>query len=290
MAMKKRTEALLELIRLTSTSLPEDVTAALEDALRKEDNSTAASIFETILKNVEMAREGSSPICQDTGTPLFYVTHPAAESTRQLGDDIRGAIREATLLTYLRPNAVDPISGKNSGDNIGRGLPHIEFTEGVDDELRVTLLLKGGGSENVGTQYRLPDGSLKAGRDLEGVRKCVIDAAYQAQGKGCAPGILGVCIGSDRGTGYYQSKRELLRPLDDKNENPSLARLEESILEEINQLGIGPMGLGGKTTILGLNIGALHRLPACYFVTVSYFCWAARRHTATFKDGDVSYD
>ncbi len=147
--MKKRTEALLELIRLTSTSLPEDVTAALEDALKKEDNPTAASIFETILKNVKMAREGSSPICQDTGTPLFYVTHPAAESTRQLGDDIREAIREATRLTYLRPNAVDPISGKNSGDNIGRGLPNIEFAEGVDDELRVTLLLKGGGGENV---------------------------------------------------------------------------------------------------------------------------------------------
>jgi len=288
--MNDRVETLLELVRLTSTSLPDDVTAALEQAREKEDNPTSCRVLETILENVRLARENSSPVCQDTGTPLFFVTHPPGEPTRRLKGEIEEAIREATRRSYLRPNAVDPITGKNSGDNTGKGFPHISFTEGDGEDLRITLLLKGGGSENVGIQYKLPDEPLRAGRDLEGVRRCIIDAAYRAQGRGCAPGILGVCIGSDRGTGYHQSKKELLRSLQAKNEDPALAQLEESALEEVNQLGIGPMGLGGRTTILGLKIGSLHRLPACYFVTVSYFCWAARRHTVTFRKGEVHYD
>jgi fumarate hydratase class I len=288
--MNDRVEALVELVRLTSTNLPDDVTAALEEARKKEENPTANQVLGTILENVRMARETSSPVCQDTGTPLFFVTHPRGESTRQLKVEIEEALREATHRSFLRPNAVDSVTGKNSGDNIGKGFPYISFTEGNGEELRITLMLKGGGSENVGIQYKLPDESLKAGRDLEGVRRCIVDAAYRAQGKGCAPGILGVCIGSDRGSGYHQSKKELLKSILDKNEDPVLAQLEESVLEEINRLGIGPMGLGGKTTILALKIGSLHRLPACYFVTVSYFCWAARRHTVTFGEGEVHYD
>ncbi len=288
--MNDRVEALVELVRLTSTSLPDDVTAALEDARKMEENSTSSQVLETILENVRLARENSTPVCQDTGTPLFFVTHPQGESTRQWKNDIEDAIREATRRAYLRPNAVDSITGKNSGDNIGKGFPHVDFIESDAEEVRVRLLLKGGGSENVGVQYRLPEESLRAGRDLEGVRKCIIDAAYRAQGKGCAPGILGVCIGSDRGSGYIESKKELLRPLRDTNPDPELARIEERVLEEINQLGIGPMGLGGRTTVLGIKICARHRLPACYFVTVSYLCWAARRHTATFGKGEVTYD
>ncbi len=288
--MNERVEALVELIRLTSTCLPEDVTKALEDARNKEDNQTARQIFESILENVRLSRETSSPICQDTGTPLFFVNYPLGESTRHLESEIQEAVREATKRTILRPNAVDSITGKNSGNNIGLGIPHISFHESDGKDLKVTLMLKGGGSENVGIQYKLPDSELKAGRDLEGVRKCILDTAYRAQGKGCAPGILGVCIGADRGSGYYQSKKELLRPLDDTNANPALATLEERVLEEINQLGIGPMGLGGKTTVLGVKIGALHRLPACYFVTVSYLCWAARRHSMTINKGGIHYD
>jgi fumarate hydratase class I len=288
--MNDRVEALVELVRLTSTNLPDDVTAALEDARKKEENPTSSQVLGTILENIRLARENSTPVCQDTGTPLFFVTHPPGEPTRPWKSDIEEAIRESTRRAYLRPNAVDSITGKNSGDNIGKGFPHVDFTERDGENVRVTLLLKGGGSENVGVQYKLPDESLKAGRDLEGVRKCIIDAAYLAQGKGCAPGILGVCIGSDRGSGYMESKKELLRPLQDTNEDPELARLEDQVLGEVNQLGIGPMGLGGRTTVLSVKICARHRLPACYFVTVSYFCWAARRHTATFEQGEVTYD
>jgi fumarate hydratase class I len=288
--MNDRVEALIELIKFTSTNLPDDVTKALEEARKKEENKTAEQIFGAILENVRMSKENSSPICQDTGTPLFFVQYPHGESTRHLESEIQEAVRKATEQTYLRPNAVDSITGKNSGNNIGLGMPHVSFYESDGEDLRIMLMLKGGGSENVAMQYKLPDNALKAGRDLEGVRKCILDTAYQAQGKGCAPGILGVCIGSDRGSGYYQSKKEMLRPLYDTNDNPVLAMLEEKVLSEINQLGIGPMGLGGKTTVLGVKIGALHRVPACYFVTVSYLCWAARRHTMTISKGEVHYD
>jgi fumarate hydratase class I len=288
--MNERVEAFVGLIGRASTVLPGDAIRALEEARKKEDNSTAGQVLDVILENVRMARENSTPICQDTGTPLFFVTHPPTMSTRALEEEIREAVREATRRSFLRPNAVDPVTGKNSGDNTGRGFPHVEFTEAEDNNLRVSLLLKGGGSENVGAQYKLPDGGLEAGRDLEGVRRCVIDAAQRAQGKGCAPGVLGVCIGGDRGSGYLHSKEVLLRPIQDRNDDPEIAALEERLIGDINSLGIGPMGLGGRTTVLGVKVGVIHRLPACYFVTISYLCWAARRHTMVIRSGEAQYD
>jgi fumarate hydratase class I len=146
-------------------------------------------------------------------------------------------------------------------------------------------VLKGGGCENVGAQYSLPNEKLKANRDLDGCRKVILDAVLQAQGKGCGPGILGICIGGDRATGYEHSKQQFLRKLDDENENPELNRLEQDILQTANKLGIGPMGFGGKTTLLGAKVGVLNRLPASYFVSVSYMCWAYRRQGVTLKPG-----
>jgi fumarate hydratase class I len=150
-------------------------------------------------------------------------------------------------------------------------------------------MLKGGGCENVGAQYSLPNAALGAGRDLAGVRKVVLDAVYKAQGKGCAPGILGVAIGGDRGSSYYGSKEVLFKHMDESSSDPKLAELEERLTTESNQLGIGPMGFGGKTTVLGTKITGLHRLPASYFVTVSYMCWAYRRRRMTYKNDEVSY-
>jgi fumarate hydratase class I len=150
-------------------------------------------------------------------------------------------------------------------------------------------LLKGGGSENVGFQYSLPHGALNAGRDLDGVRKVVLEGVFKAQGKGCGPGILGVGIGGDRPHSYWVSKEQLFRPLDDVNPDPRLAELEERILREGNELGIGPMGFGGNTTLLGVKVGSAHRLPASFFVSVSYLCWAARRKTMTVRNGEVEY-
>jgi fumarate hydratase class I len=285
------TEHVLELVRLTSTDLPPDAETALHKAHQLEaEGSAAKDVFATLISNVEMSRTQSTPICQDTGTPLFYVQYPAGWSTRELTTQIRNAVADATKRAYLRPNAVHSITGKNSGNNLGdEHYPTIHFEEVEGDTLTIDLILKGGGCENVGAQYSLPDSKLGAGRDLEGVRKVVLDAVYNAQGQGCAPGILGVAIGGDHGSSYLASKEALLRQLDDKNPDAQLAQLEERITDEANQLGIGSMGFGGKVTVLGTKIKSLHRLPASFFVTISYMCWAYRRRKMTLTGDQVVY-
>jgi fumarate hydratase class I len=280
------TETFVELIRRASTQLPADVVEALEEGRNGEEGGGLACIaLDTVLSNVDMAREGSAPICQDTGTPVVWIHYPVGVSTRKLKEDFEAAVREATSLRYLRPNAVNTLSGANTGDGAGRGIPFLHFEEWDEPRVEVRMILKGGGSENVGTQYKLPDGRLGAGRDLEGVRRAVLDAVFQAQGKGCAPGVLGVCVGGDRVSAFEESKRQLLRPLKDTNPVPELAELEERLLAEGNELGIGPMGFGGNTTLLAVKIGVLDRLPACYFVTVSYMCWADRKAAVSIDEG-----
>jgi fumarate hydratase class I len=291
--MKDYTDDILELIRRTSTSLPVDVEERLKAAVEKEEPGSAArGTLETIMKNVELAREQSTPICQDTGTPIFYVHYPEGWSTRKLKEQIRAALAEATKRSYMRPNAVDAVYDKNSGNNLGGDdFPSIHFDEvDADQPLIIELMLKGGGCENVGAQYSLPNAGLGAGRDLKGVRKVVLDAVYKAQGKGCAPGILGVAIGGDRGTSYAKSKEVLYDKIGTRNPDEKLAALEEQLTEEANQMGIGPMGFGGKTTVIDTKITGLHRLPASYYVSVSYMCWAYRRRKMTVTGDEVVYD
>ncbi len=286
----KLVEPVEELIRRTTSTLPTDVRNALEKARDNEDGA-AKNILSLILANVDTATKESKPMCQDTGALVFYVDHGPAFKPSHLKEIIEKATAQATQKNYLRPNAVDPVSGENTGNNIGIGLPYIHFHAIEEDKLVLRLMQKGGGSENVGAQYRLPDSELKAGRDLEGVRRCVIDAVYQAQGQGCAPaGCIGVGIGGDRGTSFLESKEQLFRKLDDTNPDKDLSALESRLYEELNSLGIGPMGLGGKTTTMGVKIGKRHRLPACFFVSVSYICWAFRRGVMTFQNQEVTYE
>ncbi len=291
--MQDLTQEILELVRRTSTDLPADVEAKLRASYADEEPGSAAQgALDTILKNVDLARKNSTPICQDTGTLLFYVHYPEGLSTRKLKKQIQDAVVEATKLNYLRPNSVNTITGKNTGDNSGDDYyPTIHFEE-VDENLPLTmeLMLKGGGCENVGAQYKLPNTEMGAGRDLAGVRKVVLDAVHQAQGKGCAPGVLGVAIGGDRGGSYLASKETLLGKIGEENPNPELNAMENQITEEVNQMGIGPMGFGGKTTVLDTKIKGLHRLPASYFVSVSYMCWAYRRRKMTVNGTEISYD
>ncbi len=290
--MQDLTPHILELVRLASTDLPPDVEAALRKALEQEQPGSAArGALETILKNVELSRQHSTPICQDTGTPIFYVYYPAGWSTRLLRRQIEEAVVQATKKSYLRPNSVDSLSGKNSGDNLGGShFPSLHFEEVEGDTLIIDLMLKGGGCENVGAQYSLPDDALNAGRDLAGVRKAVLEAVYRAQGQGCAPGVLGVAIGGDRGSSYAASKEVLFRKLGEASPEPQLAALETRLTGEANQLGIGPMGFGGQTTVLATNINSLNRLPASFFVTISYMCWAFRRRRMTWKEDAASYE
>jgi len=290
--MRDLKNEIVELIRRTSSSLPRDVEERLRASIEKEKpNSAARGALETIMKNIELSRANSTPICQDTGTPIFYVHYPLGWSTRKLRGQIRAAMAEATKKSYMRPNAVDAVYDKNSGDNLGGDdFPYIHFEEVEGDELTIELMLKGGGCENVGRQYSLPDNSLGAGRDLAGVRKVVLDAVQKAQGQGCAPGILGVAIGGDRGSSYIKSKEVLFSEMGTRNADPKLAALEEQLTKESNELGIGPMGFGGRTTVLDTKITGLSRLPASYFVSVSYMCWAYRRRKMTVRGEEVVYD
>lgn len=275
-------DALVELIRRTSAEIPDDVHKAILDSLEQEKKGTIAeSAMKIIEQNIELAKNKSQPICQDTGSILFYVDCPIGFDQLAFDEAAREAVKLATKKGFLRQNSVDSLTGKNDGTNVGPGSPTIHFHQNSSPQTTVRLVLKGGGCENVGAQYSLPNEKLKANRDLDGCRKVILDAVLQAQGKGCGPGILGVCIGGDRATGYEHSKLQFLRKLDDQNENQELNRLERDIVETANKLGIGPMGFGGKTTLLSAKIGMLNRLPASYFVSVSYMCWAYRRQGVT---------
>jgi len=270
-------ERIAALIRETSSSLPEDVESALKRALRREaKGSSAAVILKTILDNVKLARDKATPLCQDTGTLTFFVDSSLRRKVSP--EKIKAAVALATEKGWLRKNTIDSVSGVSYDDNCADGAPVIHYVDGGQGG-RVTLIMKGGGSENMSRQYSLPDSDLGAGRDLAGVRKCILDAVVKAQGYGCAPGILGVCIGGDRATGYEVAKEQLLRPLDDSAKDSKLRALEKQVLAEANTLGIGPMGLGGKTTLLGIKLAARPRVPASFFVTVAYMCWALRRRT-----------
>jgi fumarate hydratase class I len=220
----------------------------------------------------------------------MYIDYPEGQSEKPYREAVDWAAKEATAKQYLRPNAVDPLTGKNSGNNIGINAPYIHFHQWDKDDVRMRLILKGGGSENVGAQYKLPHPALGAGRDLAGVRKVIIDAVVNAQGLGCAPGILGVGIGGGRDTSFTLSKEQFFRKLGERSSNKMLADLEKSLLTDLNTLEIGPMGFGGNTTILDVLIGSQDRHPATFFVSVSYTCWAFRRKTMIVKNGEVQYD
>jgi fumarate hydratase, class I len=287
--MKSLQDSLVELIRRTSAEIPDDIQAALLHALKQEKAATIAeSALKIIQRNVELAMQKSQPICQDTGTVLFYVEGPPGLDQTAFEATAREAVVFATRKGYLRQNSVNSLTGVNDGTNVGPGAPVFHFQQHRSPHVEVRLVLKGGGCENVGAQYSLPVEELQANRDLPGCRRVILDAVLQAQGKGCGPGVLGVCIGGDRATGYEYSKRQFLRLLPDRNLVPELDALEQDILTTANKLGIGPMGFGGHTTLLGVKIGALNRVPASFFVSVSYMCWAFRRHGVRLAaDGQI---
>lgn len=275
-------QSMIELITVTSTNLPPDVRQAMARAVDREDPATSAgTALSVITSNIDMACDTEGPICQDTGMPTFEIKTPVGANQIHMKRDIREAIAEATRRGKLRPNSVDSITGENSGDNLGPGTPVLHFDQWENpDEIEVKLLLKGGGCENKNIQYSLPAELPhlgRAGRDLDGVRKCIMHAVWQAQGQGCSAGAIGVAIGGDRTSGYQHAKEQLFRLLDDTNPDSRLRELEEYVMRAANLLGIGTMGFGGGVTLIGCKIGALNRLPASFFVSVAYDCWAFRR-------------
>jgi len=274
-------ESVLQLIVRTSTDLPPDVRAAMKHAVNAEpDGTRAAQALNIIAQNIDLAVDQEGAICQDTGMPTFEVHVPVGANQIWMRQQIREAVAEATRRGKLRPNSVDSITGTNSGNNLGPGTPIIHFDQWEHDEVEIKLILKGGGCENTNAQYALPmelPHLGRADRSLDGVRKCILHAVWNAQGKGCSPGAVGVCVGGDRTSGYTHAKEQLFRTLDDVNPDARLAELEANIMGTVNNLDIGPMGFGGRITLIGCKIGALNRLPASFFVSVAYDCWAYRR-------------
>jgi fumarate hydratase class I len=271
---------ILELIRRTSAFLPPDVESVINLQRKLETSGSKAEFaLELVAQNIGLAKAKSLPICQDTGTIGFYFETPRGVDQLDLEDLCREAVKEATKKGYLRQNSVDSVDGTNSGDNLGPGSPVFHWEQTHDSNIQVRLILKGGGCENMSAQYSLPMEiqGKRIDRNLEGVRACILDAIWKAQGKGCGPGFIGVSIGGDRASGYEFAKRQLLRNVEDTSPDPILAELEARIMKEANTLDIGPMGFSGKFTVGCCKIGKLNRLPASFFVSVAYMCWAYRR-------------
>ncbi len=276
---EKLREFLVELISIAATQLPPDVVEALRRAWEKETNPIAKKQFEAILRNVELASKQWKPICQDTGTPYFYVKMGEDFPLRaEFYEVAREAVREATRKVPLRPNAVDPFRERNTGDNTGKHIPwiHVELVPG--DRLEVTYVPKGGGSEAPSTLVMAPP--IKG---LEKLKETVLRAILEAGPKPCPPVIVGVGVAAGADIALTLAKKAaVLRPIGSRHPEPDIARLEEELLEAVNRLGIGPHGFGGSTTALDLHIEYAHRHPATYAIAVVTNCWAARRASGVF--------
>jgi len=276
----------VNLLRFAVIELPKDVKEALQYAYREEESKAGRTQLRAILDNIELAEKMRVPLCQDTGVINFYVRVGAqAKHLDEIEKALQNATKRATKEIPLRPNAVDPFTQKNTQDNTGRFIPFINWEILSGDGIEITVLPKGGGSENVSTL-----GMLVPGEGLAGLKKFVVDAVIKAGSMPCPPTILGIGVGGGADIAMKLAKAAILRPLNQPNLNPDLARLEKVLCEAANMTGIGPMGLGGRFTVLGVNIDYAHRHPASYPVAVAFQCWAARRATACIlSNGTVEY-
>ena len=266
--------------------LPGDIKQALKRAYAEETSETGKTQLKAILDNIELAEKYQAPVCQDTGTIIFYVKAGSeAKDLDKIEEALTKATRRATKEIPLRPNAVDPFSQKNSGDNTGRFIPQVNWEIVSGNIIELTVMTKGGGSENV-----CVTGMLVPGEGIKGLKKFVIDAVIKAGAQPCPPTILGIAMGGGVDVSIKLAKKTLLRPLNELNSDPEIAKLEKELFEAANMTGIGPMGLGGKTTVLGAHIDYAFRHPASFPAAVAFNCWASRRASARINtDGTVEY-
>lgn len=279
-------DAALSLIRLAAVRLPMDVKDALQRAYSEERHEIGRLQLENMLENIRLAEELNVPLCQDTGTIIFYVRVGVKfRVLDKVESALLRAVRRATLEVPLRPNAVDPFTNKNSGDNTGRHIPYVNWEISDGDSLEITVLLKGGGSENA-CALRM----MEPSEGVDGVKKFVVECVLKSGGMPCPPTIVGVGVGGGADIAMALAKKALLRPVGEENSNADLSKMEKEIREAINATGIGPMGLGGDTTALDVKIEYAHRHPASYPVAVAFQCWAARKAAARiYSNGEIEY-
>lgn len=275
-------EACLELLRRASTGLPPDVKAGLRRALRSERDPVGRVNLRAILENVEVAEEMGVPLCQDTGIPFFYFwMDPSGLDPARAA---AGAVRRATEEGLLRPNTVHPLSRKNPGDNLGSRMPMVKVFPQRGKEVELAVMLKGAGSENVS---RL--GMLTPAEGEEGLVEFVVRTVREAGGRPCPPVIVGVGVGGTAALSMELAQLSLLRPLPERHREAPFRRLEGELERRINRLGLGPMGLGGRTTCLGVKVEYAHTHTASLPVAVSLLCWAARRFRARLRGGELEW-
>lgn len=271
-------DAVYELYKKAAIVLGNDVKKALEDALKVEDNELARLNIEAILKNIKLAEEKQIPMCQDTGLPVIFVKMGNVE-VENLRAGIEEGIEKATKEIPIRPNIVDPITRENTNINVGDYIPPIDIELIDEDYLEITILPKGFGSENNNAmKMALP------AEGIQGIKDFVVESVLKAKGKPCPPTVIGVGIGGTSDLCLKLGKKALLGEVGKRNPDPEIAKLELEILEEINKSGIGPMGLGGKTTTLDVKILKAHTHTAGLPVGVCVQCWANRHATTKIYD------
>ncbi|MGB2728218.1 MAG: fumarate hydratase [Halobacteriota archaeon] len=281
----------ITILRRAETTLPGDVKEALARAYECETNEIAKVQLEAMLENVKLAEEMQRPLCQDTGIPLFYVKLGSGNVNLQdIESGIREGVKEATEIIPLRPNVVDAITrAGGEAANVGDRMPYINYRIETDiDGLEITAFPKGGGSENVSAFNMLtPKPEEEAVKEI---KKFVLEAVLNAAGKPCPPTIIGVGIGGSADMAMSLAKTALLRPVGARNEDARIARIEEELLDAVNDTGIGPMGLGGKTTALDVHIETADTHITSLPVAINFQCWAARKASAKiYSSGEVEY-
>lgn len=277
-SQKQVEDTICKLYRDSVIELPEDVKNALKKAYENESDETARLNLKAILENIDAAIESGIPMCQDTGLPIVFIKLGNVK-VENLYEGIRNGVENATKEVPLRPNVVDPITRENTGTNTGKGIPLIDVEITDEDYLELTIFPKGFGSENNNAlKMALP------GEGAEGIKNFVLETVQNAGGKPCPPTRIGVGIGGSSDYALKLAKKALLRDVNSKNSDHRLAVLEDELLDMINSTGIGPMGLGGKTTALDVKVELADTHTAGLPIGVCIQCWAARHASATLKD------
>jgi fumarate hydratase subunit alpha len=276
--------AVVELLRKTVVKLPADVEQAIRKAYAAETDEVPRMQLKAIVDNIELAEKMNTPMCQDTGVTIFYVTLPR-DCHANVEKGIVEGVRKATKEVPLRPNAVHPITRKNPGDNVGERMPYINWKFADQDHIEITVMTKGAGSENM-SQLAM----LTPSAGLKGIKEFALNTLLRAGSNPCPPTIIGMGIGGSADISMKLAKEALLRPIDVRHKDPEIAKLETELFEAINMLGVGPMGLGGKTTMLGLNIEYAYCHTASLPVAINVQCWAGRRGTVRIHpDGKLEF-